>query len=169
MTDTASTVYPPRVSSLPQFPRVSARNLEGLDAELPGAFTGRRNVVLVAFRRDHQRLVDSWLPWFESEAADDPDLRFYEVPTIARIWAPARRFIDGGMAAAIKVPAVLQRTFTVYGDVSRVTGPLGLRDTSTVAVVFVDGEGRVRWKGRGGLSAESAAGLHDALEAHRTL
>ncbi|MFM8793490.1 MAG: hypothetical protein ACKOFF_01120 [Acidimicrobiales bacterium] len=157
------------MSSFPQFPRVAARNLQGLDVSLPDAFTGRRNIVLVAFHRDQQRLVDSWLPWFESEAADDPDLRFYEVPTIARIWAPARRFIDGGMAAAIKVPAVLQRTMTVYGDVSRVTGPLGLRDSSTVAVVFVDDEGLVRWKGRGGLTDETAASLRDALETHRTL
>ena len=47
--------------------------------------------------------------------ATDPGLRFYEVPTIGRIWAPVRNFIDGGMASAIREPVILQRTLTVYG------------------------------------------------------
>ncbi|MFY8239176.1 MAG: hypothetical protein ACOVK5_08050, partial [Ilumatobacteraceae bacterium] len=82
------------------FPNIRARNLEGLDVVLPSAFAGERNVVMVAFQRQHQDLVDSWVPWLEQQAAFDTGLRFYEIPTIGRLWAPARRFIDGGMASA---------------------------------------------------------------------
>ena len=146
---------------------MSARNLEGLDVRLPHAFAGERNVVMVAFQRQHQDLVDSWVPWLEQQAASDLGLRFYEIPTIGRLWAPARRFIDGGMAAAIRVPAILQRTFTVYGDVGRLTTPLGIADTSTITVLLVDSDGRVEWQDTGGFTDEKAAALGAALTAHR--
>ena len=147
------------------FPSVPARDLEGRDVTLPDVFTGERNVVIVAFRRNHQALVDSWVPWLEERAADDPGLRFYELPTIGRFWAPVRTFIDGGMAAAIKDPVVLQRTLTIYGDVHRLTRPLGIDDRSTVALVLVDRNGRVRWSGDGGFEERTARELDAALRA----
>jgi hypothetical protein len=149
------------------FPTVEARNLQGLGVTLPAAFEGERNVVIVAFKRDHQALVDSWLPWLEAQAAVDPGLRFYEVPTIGRIWAPVRTMIDGGMARAIKEPVVLQRTLTVYGDVNRLTRPLAIADTSTIAVFLVDAAGSVLWSGAGPFTDTSSASLGDALHAAR--
>ncbi len=146
------------------FPNVDARNLQGLDVQLPAAFEGRHNVVLIAFQRNHQSLVDSWVPWLEQRAAADPTLRFYEIPTIGRIWSPARKFIDGGMASAIRVPEILQRTLTVYGDVNRLTQPLGIDDRSTIAVVLVDAEGTVGWVGKGGFDPTIAAELAQALQ-----
>jgi hypothetical protein len=147
----------------PAFPQLLARNLEGLEVELPAAFDGHLNVVAIAFRRDHQTLVDSWVPWFDQQAAIHPGLRFYEVPTIGRVWAPVRNFIDGAMASAIREPVILQRTLTVYGDVSRVTTPLGIEDRSTIAVVLVDHTGQVLWLGHGGFSETLARDLETAM------
>lgn len=149
------------------FPRLAARNLEGVDVELPDAFAGDRNVVVIAFQRSHQGLVDSWVPWFEEQAAVDPGLRFYELPTIGRVWAPVRNFIDGGMAAAIRDPVTLRRTLTVYGDVNRVARPLGIEDRSTITVLLVDRGGRVRGQGTGGFSRSLAADLEATLAEHR--
>jgi hypothetical protein len=148
------------------FPRLLARNLEGLEVELPDAFDGDLNVVAIAFRREHQRLVDSWVPWFDQHVAARPGLRFYEVPTIGRIWAPMRNFIDGAMASAIREPVILRRTLTVYGDVSRMTTPLGIDDRSTIAVVLVDNSGHVLWLGRGGFSEPLAHDLDTAIVAN---
>jgi hypothetical protein len=149
------------------FPTVEARNLQGLGVTLPSAFEGDRNVVVVAFKREHQALVDSWVPWLEAQAAVDAGLRFYEIPTIGRIWAPVRNMIDGGMARAIKEPVVLQRTLTVYGDVNRLTRPLAITDTSTIAVFLVDAVGTVLWSGSGPFTDTSASALGDALHAAR--
>ncbi len=145
------------------FPTLSARNLEGLDVTLPDVFEGDRNIVLVAFDRQHQQLVDSWVPWIDEHAAADPGLRFYELPTIARIWAPVRNFIDGGMAAAIREPVVLQRTLTVYGDVTKLTGPLGIEDRSTIALFLVDRAHNVAWSGSGAFTPDVADDLGRAL------
>jgi len=149
------------------FPTIEARNLQGLGVTLPEAFEGQRNVVVVAFQRNHQDLVDSWVPWLEKRSSTDPGLRFYELPTIGRIWAPVRNFIDGGMAAAIREPVILQRTLTVYGDVNRLTRPLGIQDRSTVSVFLVDPDGTVRWQGTGGFGPDVARELDKALRASR--
>ncbi len=130
---------------------------------LPVAFEGRLNAVIVAFRRDHQSLVDSWVPWLEAYSAATDEFRFYEIPTIGRMWAPFRNFIDGGMAASIKVPQILQRTLTVYGDVSRLTTPLGIDDRSTIALFIVDDAGKVLWSGAGGFDAAVAAQIEKVL------
>ncbi len=146
------------------FPRLAARDLEGRDVGLPEALAGDRNVVIAAFRRRHQTLVDSWLPWLGQQEADDPGLRFYELPAIGRIWTPVRNIIDGGMAAAIRDPVVLRRTLTIYGDVSRLTVPLGIEDRSTVALMVVDGSGGVRWSGQGGFDPRTAREMESVLQ-----
>ena len=150
-----------------EFPRLAARNLEGLDVRLPDAFAGERNVVIVAFKRKHQALVDSWIPWLEEHAAADPGLCFYELPTIGRIWAPVRNMIDGGMATAIGDPVVLRRTLTIYGDVARLTKPLGIEDQSTIALTVVDGTGKVHWLGAGGFAGNAAREVETALQSMR--
>ena len=149
------------------FPSLAARNLQSLDVTLPDAFDGERNVVLVAFQRNQQELVDSWLPWLEKRASNDPGLRFYEVPTIGRIWAPVRNFIDGGMATSIREPVILQRTLTVYGDVNRLTRPLQIEDRSTISVFLVEQLGSVRWRGTGRFDPGLATDLDKALRASR--
>lgn len=145
------------------FPSAAARDLEGHDVRLPDAFEGTWNVVLIAFARQHQELVESWVPWLEDRSASDPKFRFYEVPTIGRIWAPLRNFIDGGMASAIREPVILRRTLTVYGDVGRLTTPLGIVDRSTITLVLLDGSHTVRWSGAGGFDEDLARDLDEAM------
>lgn len=146
------------------FPGLDATDLLGREVRLPAAFDGDRNVVIVAFRRQHQAEVDSWVPWLEARAADDPALRFYELPTISDLWSPARRFIDGGMATAIGDPVVLARTLTIYGDVTRLTDPLGIDDRSTIWLFVVDRKGRVRAQASGRFDPAVADELAAALE-----
>ena len=147
------------------FPNLPARDLTGRDVRLPDAFEGERNVVVVAFKRHQQTDVDSWVPWLDERARLDPGLRFYEVPTIGDVWTPARRFIDGGMAAAIGDPAVQRRTLTVYGDVRRLTDPFEIDGRDMIWLFAVDGSGRVRWRAAGRFDPELAEQLAAALDA----
>jgi len=146
------------------FPSLEARDLETRLVKLPAGFEGERNVVLVAFRREQQDAVDSWVQWLEARAEADPGLRFYELPTLGTQWSPARRVIDGGMAAAIRDPAVLRRTLTIYTDVRRVTAGLGIDTTDTISLFVVDGTGVVHWRGSGEFDAATAATLGDVLD-----
>jgi hypothetical protein len=134
--------------------------------ELPAGFAGEQNVVLVAFRREQQAAVDSWIAWYTSVADDHPGLRAYEIPVIATRWSPGRSLIDGGMARAVVTGEARRRTLTVYGDVRRVTDGLGIDTTSELTVLLVDGTGRVTWRTSGAWTqrhADELLGFLDAL------
>ena len=149
----------------PRFPQIRARSLEREHYDLPGEFEGRRNVAVVAFRREQQQTVDTWLPFLLTLEAEHDDLRVYEIPTISQRWAPARWFIDGGMAMGIADREACARTLTSYTDVDLVQRALGLRDDTTIATVLTDRDGRITWMTTGAFTARAGEELSAALAA----
>jgi hypothetical protein len=147
------------------FPPLQARNLNGRKLMLPADFAGARNVVVVAFRRWHQPLVDAWFPALEPLLAAYPDLRAYELPMLASGYTLVRPFIDGGMASAIPNRAVRERTLTVYTDVARSLAALQINSPETITILLVDRSGRISWRSEGAYDADKGAGLVQALAA----
>lgn len=135
--------------------------------ELPQALAGDPSVVIVAFERGQQAMVDSWLPLLSELQRLSPGIEVYEMPTISRRWLPARRLIDGGMRAAIPDPETRRHTITTYTDVGVVLEALDLDGTSTIAVVVVDPGGTILWQGLGGYRATLAAELAEAVKTAR--
>src|SRR4051794_5084013 len=146
-----------------RFPKLAARDLEGRARALPDEFAGAFNLVLVAFRRAQQPMVDSWVAWYGTIAGEHPTLRCYEVPVIATRWSPARPVVDGGMAKAVREQEARQRTLTVYTDVRRVTDALAIDDTDTITALLVDGAGRVRWRTTGPATEQACVDLLEAV------
>src|SRR5689334_7709072 len=75
---------PPRDTSLPahtradsvrRFPHVEGKNLEGKQFVLPADFDGKYNVVLIAFHREQQNDVDTWLPFPRPLATPEGNVR----------------------------------------------------------------------------------------------
>jgi hypothetical protein len=149
------------------FPPLPARNLNGRALALPGSFAGVRNIVLVAFRREHQQMVDSWFPALEPLLAAHPDLRAYEVPILASGYTFVRPFIDGGMATAIPNSAVRERTLTVYTNVTKVIAALQIGSPETISILLVDRNGQISWRSEGAYAADKGAGLAQVLAATR--
>ena len=149
-----------------RFPDLAARDLQGRALSLPNDFAGTSNVVVIAFRREQQPAVDSWIAWFESIAVEHPGLRCYEVPVLATRWSPARPFIDGGMAQVVREPEARRRTLTVYTDVRRVTDALAIDDIGVPTVLLVGSDGRVRWRATGPATERAGAELLGALTAN---
>ena len=146
-----------------QFPRVAARDLEGRARSLPDAFAGPWNLVIVAFRREQQAMVDTWIAWFDAISARYPTLQCYDVPVLSTRWSPARGLIDGGMARAVHEQEGRLRTLTVYTDVRRVLDALAIDDANTVTVLLVGANGRVRWRASGRVAEHAVSGLLAAL------
>ena len=146
------------------FPAVTGTNLLGREVRFPDGLDGSPRIVVVAFRQWQQSDVDSWVGFLQDRAVDHPGLRFYEVPAISAVWSPTRRFIDGGMAAAIRDREVLERTITYYGDLGRITGPLGIRGRGRIQLLLLDDAGTVVWQGAGPYAAGTAASLEAALD-----
>lgn len=154
--------------TLGRFPAVEGSNLEGERFNLPSDFKGELNVVLVAFKREQQSDVDSWMPFLKTLSERRSDLRIYEIPTLGRRYRLMRSFIDGGMRRGIPEAAVRSATITLYIDKSPFRESLRLRDEDRIYVLLVDRQGKVFWRGAGRFDERSAAELARRSEEARS-
>jgi hypothetical protein len=159
----AQTLEPRARDDLGHFPRVEGRNLEGDRFMLPGDFGGAINVVLVAFKREQQHDVDTWMRALKRIAEANADLRVYELPTLGRRYRLMRSFIDGGMRAGIPDRAVRAATVTLYIDKAPFRRALGVRDEDRIYVLLVDREGRVHWRAEGAFDPRAGAELESTV------
>jgi len=160
-------VFPEESMSKAHFPTVKASSLENRELTLPGDFDGARNLVLVAFEREQQKNVDSWLHKMSQFEELDTDFRYYELPTIERMNAFMRWFIDSGMRRGIPDRKARERTITLYLDKKLFCDALAISDQKRIYALLVDRQGNVLWRAEGDYDEDKAASLKSALEAHR--
>jgi hypothetical protein len=154
--------------TLGRFPNVEGSNLQGERFILPSDFKGELNIVLVAFKREQQSDVDSWMPFLKALGDRRGDLRIYELPTLGRRYRLMRSFIDGGMRRGIPDAAVRAATITLYIDKSPFRDSLRLPDEDRIYVLLVDKEGKVFWRGAGRFDDRSGAELARRSEEARS-
>lgn len=150
-----------------RFPTIEARDLEGDRYTLPDGLPVGRRLVLVAFRRWHQILVDGWKSRLPSLERDNPDLTVWEVPALGRRYRAARPYIDGGMRAGIIDEDVRLHTLTAYTDLRALLGELAIPDTETVHVYLLGGDGEILWSGDGEADGDKIQSLDAVLRSSR--
>ena len=145
------------------FPVIAAESLRGRSVKMPEQFKGARNLVLVAYQREQQADVDTWLAVIDSVTAGATDFAYYEIPTISSSAKWMRAMIDGGMKQGIPDRAQRDRTITLYLDVDWFRGQIGTAGNDGIAALLVDRAGNIsaRWYGR--YTAEAGAQLRAAL------
>jgi hypothetical protein len=148
------------------FPSIAASNLEKRDFNLPADFEGDRNLLLIAFERDQQKDVDTWLRQMKQFEALDSRFRYYELPTIQRPSAITRWFIDTGMRHGIPDLKERERTITLYLDRKPFCDALLISDQKTIYALLVDRQGKVLWRSEGTFDESKGASLRGALEKH---
>lgn len=145
------------------FPRVEGSNLEGRAFVLPADFEGDLNLVLVAFQREQQADVDTWLgPAKELENSYE-GLRYYELPTIYRANRALQWFINSGMKRGIEDPVARARTITLYLDKPEFRESLKLPDEGTIYALLVDSGGEVIWRADGRISKAKRLDLEKTI------
>ena len=140
-------------------------NLEGKRFALPGDFEAEYNVVFVAFRREQQADVDSWLPFLREQKLAERGIRLYELPTLNRSYRLMRGFIDGGMARGIPEKATREATITLYIDKSPFKKALAISSEDRIITLIVARDGRVVWRTDGRFAPGAGAELAGALDA----
>lgn len=146
------------------FPLVEGRNLDRQKLRFPPDFAGQLNLLFIAFRQWHQRLVDSWVPTAEALETETPGLVYYELPTIRALNRFSQIFINEGMRAGIPNAKARQRTITLYVDVDAFIADLGLPpEQDDIFVLLVAADGRVLWWSQGGYTAEKEEQLRTAV------
>jgi len=145
-----------------KFPAVKAETLAGQKITVPDAAAGKVTLVCVAFLRESQAQLDSWLnPFYEKFGSRD-DIMFYEVPMISGGYKFMKMIIDGGMRGGL--PEFKHKhVVTMYGDVQSYKEALDIDPTSGHAFLL-DGEGIIRWQEQGFSNAETLGSLFAATE-----
>ena len=149
------------------FPSVKASNLEKRDFNLPAEFEGDRNLLLVAFEREQQKDVDTWLREMKRFEEVDPGLHYYELPTIQRPNALMRWFIDTGMRHGIADRKARERTITLYLEKKPFLDALLITDQKKIYAFLVDREGKVLWRAEGVFDESKGTSLRNALGEHQ--
>jgi hypothetical protein len=130
-----------------RFPVVAGPNLAGEQEVIPDAAAGRVTLVTVAFLRENQGQLDSWLNPFVEAFGGREGFMFYEVPMIASGYRFMRFVIDGGMRAGLP-KAKHRHVVTMYGDVESYSAALQI-DPRYGHAFLLDREGIIRWQAQG--------------------
>jgi hypothetical protein len=146
-----------------QFPAVTGSNLQRKKLNLPQDFEGQQNLVLIAFQQWQQSQVDTWLPFARQLEETHPGVRYYELPTIRRLNALSRTFVNEGMRAGIPDPVARERTITIYLDKLAFRQALQLPGEDDIHVLLLDRQGRVLWRAEGAFTAEKGESLAATL------
>lgn len=147
-----------------KFPVIEAANLEGQKFALPHDLGGERNLLLIAFEREQQKNLDTWLHEMKRFEEVDPAFRYYELPTISRLNPFSRWFIDNGMRRGIPDKKARERTITLYIDKKPFEESLQIPTEKTVYAILVDRSGEVLWRADGNFDEQKAEGLRKVLE-----
>lgn len=129
-----------------RFPKIEVETLSGKELVLPDDAEGKVVLIGVAFVREAQGMLDSWMNYFE-ELCQGKEV--YELPLIeSNFWKIFSGFIDGGMRSGIPEK---KHDFvgTHYGDVSEFKEKLGISDTNYGYVFLIDEDGYIKFKGKG--------------------
>ncbi len=129
-----------------KFPKIEVKTLSGKRLVLPDDAEGRVVLIGVAFVREAQSMLDSWMDHFE-ELCQGKEV--YELPIIeSDLWKIFSGFIDRGMRSGIPEEKH-DLVGTHYGDASEFKEKLGIVDTDLGYVFLVDEEGNIKFRGEG--------------------
>ena len=144
-----------------QWPTLEAETLAGRRVTLPADLPGARTLVLMAYERNQQRDLDTWVDGLQLRRGTVP---WVEVPVIGKQNEFVRGVIDAGMRRGIPDEGDRDRTITLAMDRATLRQALRLAgDVDAVDVMVVDRSGRVVVSARGRYAAEKAGPLLDAL------
>ena len=147
------------------FPKLEAKTLSGEKIVYPDSVKGKVTLLVLAFERQTQDKVDSWLGPFMGQFAEEDRARFYEIPMLAGKWKLLSGIIDGGMRRGVPGDRH-DHVSTFYGDVDRYCEQLQIGDKSDGYVFLLDRDGVIRWRSNGWATEEKLQAL---FEKTRTL
>ncbi len=130
------------------FPKITGINLDGKKQELPAVFNNKFNLVVVAFKREQQEEVDTWIKAIEPILKENPNLSFYEIPLIYEISALGRIWVNNGMRLGIPDEIARKRTITVYTNREEFFRITGMKEDKIYALLL-DTNGKILWKSEG--------------------
>src|SRR6056297_2658166 len=145
-----------------KFPSIEAETLSQKKVVFPEVTKGKYALILVAFRRQTQGQVDSWLDPFIRKFGKNSEVTFYEIPMISNNWKSMSGWIDSGMRAG--VPQYKHdHVATYYGKLSPYFDFFDIKDKSLCYAFLLDRSGQIVWREMGAATNEKFNELKKVL------
>lgn len=132
-----------------RFPSFEGKALTGQKFVVPESLGKPHNLLLVAFKREQQEDVDTWIPRLEKVEDENDDFAFYEFPILPEMNAMARWFIYRGMRGGIASERARARTVTFHLDKREFRDRLRIDSEEFIHAFLVDSTGVVIWRATG--------------------
>lgn len=145
-------------------PEVVGINLEGKDVRIPDGLDGEAILVIVAFQREQQENVNTWIPELVELEKTNPDFRFYELPVIYKGGAAFRFWVNNGMRSGITDTPSRLRTITVYTDREAFNQFLNIPNTDQIQLFLLNREKQIVWRSTGDYSPEKYDAIKKLIE-----
>lgn len=146
------------------FPKIKAVNLEGTEFNLPQDFKGKLNILVIAFKREQQTDVNTWIDETKSLLNKYPNLGFYEIPTIEPLNFFKRLIINNGMRGGIPNKSQREETITLYLDKPSFKQALGINTEDDIFVALVKPDGTLVWTATGIASGKKLNSLESLVK-----
>lgn len=144
------------------FPEVKASNLEGKEFLIPKDLEGEVNLCLIAFQREQQKDIDTWLTGAKS-LRDQKGFAVYELPTIAKATPVFRAWLDNVMRQGIADKEQREHTITLYLDKKSFCKSLKMTSEQTIYAILTDKKGAIVWRSEGRYTPEKGVALKEAI------
>ena len=147
------------------FPTIIGKNLNKQVTAIPDDFSEQPLIVIAAFQRWHQNLVDQSMENLDKMNMNETHT-IIEVPVIKKSSMLQRMRLDGLMRAAISDVGVRQRTITVYLDKQAFRDSLNIENEDTMYWFLVDHATKsILLRGSGILTSEDISQIKTQMAA----
>jgi hypothetical protein len=144
------------------FPQMEGIDLLGRKRQVPQDFEGSYQLVAVAFEREQQAEVDTWIAAADILMKEFEELRFYELPIIYEVNPLYRTWINNGMRAGIPFEKARKRTITIYTDRQRFLEMMDL-NADQIYVFLLGEDGTIQWQTSGLATKDKITQLKERL------
>jgi hypothetical protein len=146
------------------FPTITAKNLNKKKIAIPDDFSEKNLIVIVAFQRWHQDLVNESIENLEKDNMYD-NHHIIEVPVIKQFSGLRRMRLDGVMRARITDYDIRQRTITAYLNKQAFRSSLSIPNEDTAYWFLVNRATKaILLRGSGVISPEQINQIKSASE-----
>jgi hypothetical protein len=136
------------------FPRLTSYSLNKAKLNLPGDFAGQLNLLLISFRPEQQKQIDSWMPAAEALQHIDSNFRWYQMPVSASENFVFRWWDNSSMRSDDTDPETWPWIVPLYVEKNHFRHSLQIPTDRQISVLLVDKQGRILWRSQGPMTPD---------------
>lgn len=147
------------------FPHLTAYSLNKARLNLPQDFAGQLDLLLISFRPDQQKQINTWMPVAQALQHTNFDFRWYQLPVSDRENFIFRWWDSSSLRSDDTDPETWPWIVPIYVDTNSFRHSLQIPTNKQVTVLLVNKQGSVLWRAEGAMTPEKRDSLKAAVAA----